>query len=392
MKTKHIYWGAMLLFIIATICCKKPYTPTIVSTDNHYLVVEGIINSGSDSTFITLSRTVKLSDNVNHTAELGARVTVESDQGGIYPLSELGKGTYASAGLNLDNSHKYHLHIITSDNKEYKSDDEAVKVTPPIDSVGYTIQSGGIQLYVNTHDPNNNTRYYRWDYQETWNFHAKYSSGLMSDGTKLVPRPVDKQIYTCWATDTSSTILLGSTKALVKDVVYQNPLTQITSTSEKLETKYSILIKQYALSSDAYKFWQSLKTNNEQLGTIFSVLPSELPGNIHCVTTPAEPVIGYISVGTVQQKRMFISEDQLPQNWYPVYPYECSLDSLLFCHGGTPCQNDVALFLIPLGSTEYAVFPITDKEDISVLGYVAADAQCADCTIRGVNKPPPFWK
>jgi hypothetical protein len=391
MKMKRIYLGAILLFIMAVICCKKPYAPTIVSTDSHYLVVEGVINAGQDSTFITLSRTVKLSDSVNHRAEPGARVTVESDQGAVYQLSELGKGVYASAGLNLDNSHKYHLHIITSDNKEYRSDDEAPKVTPPIDSVGYKVQADGIQLYVNTHDPNNNTRYYRWEYNETWNFHAKYGSGLMSDGTKLVVRPADKQIYTCWATDTSSTILLGSTKALVQDVVYQSPLTHIISTSEKLEAKYSILVKEYALSSDAYKFWQNLKTNNEQLGTIFSVMPSELPGNIHCISNPEEPVIGYISVGTVQQKRIFITEEQLPQTWFPVYPYECALDSLLFCHGPS-CQDDVAEFLIPLGSTQYVVLPITDKTGFVVIGYACSDAQCADCTIRGVNKPPPFWK
>jgi len=392
MKAKRIYFGAILLFIMAAICCKKPYAPTIVSTNNHYLVVEGIINSGSDSTFIKLNRTVKLSDSVNHMAELGARVTVESDQGAVYQLSELGNGIYASVGLNLDNSQKYHLHIITSDNKEYRSDDEVVKVTPPIDSVGYTVKSNGIQLYVNTHDPNNNTRYYRWEYSETWNFHAKYGSGLMSDGTKLIVRPVDKQIYTCWATDSSSTILLGSTKALAQDVVYQSPLTQIGSTSERLETKYSILVKEYSLTSEAYTFWQNLKTNNEQLGTIFSVMPSELPGNIHCVTNPSEPVIGYVSVGTVQQKRIFISEQQLPQTWFPVYPYDCTLDSLLFCHGVTPCQNDVADFLIPLGSKEYAVYPITDKTGVLILGYASADAECADCTIRGVNKPPQFWK
>jgi len=379
----------MLLFIIAAICCKKPYAPTIVSTDNHYLVVEGVINSGADSTFITLNRTVKLSDSVNHTAELGARVTVEGDQGAVYPLVEMGSGVYASAGLNLDNSHKYHLHIITSDNKEYRSDDEAVKVTPPIDSVGFTVKSDGIQLYVNTHDPNNNTRYYRWDYQETWNFHAKYSSGLVTNGTEMVLRPVDKQVYTCWGNRISSDILLGSTKALVQDVVYQNPLTQVASTSEKLETKYSILVKEYALTQEAYTFWQNLKTNNEQLGTIFSVMPSELTGNIHCVSNPAEPVIGYVSVGTVQQKRIFITQQQLPQTWFPVYPYDCKLDSMLFCDGPS-CENDVALFLIPLGSKEYAINAIYVKG--ALIGYLSSDKECSDCTIRGSNKQPPFWK
>ena len=379
------------LIIILTIIgngCKKPYAPQIAAVNTNYLVVEGVINAGQDSTFIKLSRTVTISGKVTSTPELGARLTVESDQGAVYPLVELGKGNYASVPLNLDNSHKYHLHIITSGGKEYVSDAEAIKPTPLIDSVGYTVQNNGIQLYANTHDPNNNTRYYRWGYAETWNFHAKYAAGFITDGTKLNFRTAAQQIFTCFASDTSNTIVLGSSSALVKDEIYQAPLTQIISTSEKIETKYSILVKEYALTKEAYSFWQNMKKNTEQLGSIFDAQPSEVPGNIHCITNQAEPVIGYVSVTTVQQKRIFINRDELPESWEAIYPYECSLDTLLYANKGG--QNDVALFLIPLGTTEFAVAPITSQ--LSILGYLSTDAQCADCTIRGTTKQPIFWK
>jgi hypothetical protein len=186
-------------------------------------------------------------------------------------------------------------------------------------------------------------------------------------------------------------VLLGSTAKLVNDVVYQQPLTQITSTSEKIEAKYSILVKQYALTSDAYNFWQNVKTNSEQLGTLFGPLPSEIPGNIHCVTTPSEQVIGYVSVTNVQQKRIFISNDQLPSSWRPEYPYECEIDTMLYCRGPTCGQNDIALFLLPIGTTEFAIVPYTSKTG-AALGYLAADAECADCTIRGTTKQPSFWQ
>jgi len=384
---KRVYLYTVFLFMMAIVCCKKPYAPNIVSSNTSYLVVEGVINAGSDSTIIKLNRTVKLSDSVNHAPELSARVTVEGDQGSVYQLAEVGNGVYVSAGLNLDNSHKYHLHIITVQGKEYLSDYEDVKPTPPIDSVGYIVQANGIQLYVNSHDPNNNTRYYRWDYQETWNFHARYPAAYITDGKQLLYRTQAQQIYTCFAGEASSDILLGSTKTLIQDVVYQQPLTQINSTSEKLETRFSILVKEYALSADAYNFWQNLKKNTEQLGSIFDAQPSEVPGNIHCVTTPSEPVIGYVSVGTIQQKRIFISETQLPQTWSPTYPYNCELDTLLYANKGG--QNDVALFLIPLGTTEFAVEPISSQN--TTLGYLSTDAQCADCTIRGTTKIPSFW-
>jgi hypothetical protein len=367
--------------------CKKPYLPPIINTSTNYLVVEGVINSGADSTVIKLSRTVNISGTVVANPELNAKVTVESDANTTYALQELGKGGYGSAGLNLDNSHKYHLHIFTSSGKEYLSDFEAVKTTPPIDSVGFIQQSNGINLYVNTHDPNNNTRYYRWDYTETWNFHAEYAAAYITDGTKLSIRTPAQQIYSCFAGNPSSNILLGSSAALAQDNIFQSPLTQIASTSEKLEAKYSILVKQYALSNDAYNFWQNLKKNTEQLGSIFDAQPSEVPGNIHCVTTPAEPVIGYVSVGTVSQKRIFISNTQLPLTWVPTYPYQCELDTFLYARQG---QNDVALFLIPLNYSALAITPVSINGN--ALGFFGADPECADCTIRGTTVQPPFWK
>jgi hypothetical protein len=369
--------------------CKKPYTPPAVTTSVNYLVVEGVINAAADSTIINLSRTVSVSGKIGSNAELGATVTVESDQNTAYPLQELGKGRYGSSALNIDPAHKYRLHIFTMGNKEYVSDLEPVKPTPPIDSVGFVQQDSGIQLYLNSHDPNNSTRYYRWEYNETWQFHAKYESLFITDGKQLHYRTPDQQIYYCFGNDTSSTILLGSTAALVKDVIYQAPLTQILSTSEKLETRYSIVVRQYALTGPAYSFYQNLKKNTEQLGSIFSAQPSEVAGNVHCVTVPSEPVIGYVSVTNVQQKRIFIDESQLPQNWFPTYPYTCTLDSLLLCHNS--CQDDVALFLIPLGSSELAIEPATDKFG-NLLGYLASDHECADCTIRGTTKQPVFWK
>jgi hypothetical protein len=383
------YACSILFFAMLTTDCKKPYTPPIVASNSNYLVVEGVINSGQDSTIINVSRTVNIADTIKANPELGAQVLVESDQNITYSIPEIGKGKYVSPALNLDNTHKYHLYIKTSDGKEYASDPEAVKPTPPIDSLGFITQSNGMQLYVNTHDDNNATRYYRWEYTETWNFHAKYQTGLITDGTKLIPRMAAQQIYTCYGNQASSTILLGSSAKLAKDVIYESPLTQVASTSEKLETKYSILVKQYALTSEAYNFWQNLKKNTEDLGTIFSTQPSEMSGNIHCITSPSEPVVGYISVTNVQQKRIFITNSQLPANWIAAYPYQCQLDSEMYCHGRI-CQNDVALFLLPLNTTEFAVISIEYQGVI--IGYLSTDAQCADCTIRGTTIQPSFWK
>jgi len=380
------FWTIIALSEI--VGCKKPYAPTITASNVSYLVVDGVINSGQDSTIIKLSHTVNISGNVNASPELNATVTVEDDQNATHPLSDAGQGKYVSAALNLDTTHKYHLHIRTAEGKEYLSDYEAVKYTPPIDSIGFTIKNTGVQLYVNTHDANNSTRYYHWDYSETWKFNTKYQALYITDGTKLRLRKSEEQIFTCFANDVSSTIILGSSANLSRDIIYQNPVTQIASTSEKLESKYSVLLKQYALTKDAFAFWQNMKKSSEELGTIFDAQPTSLKGNIHCVTNPSEPVIGYISVTNIQQKRIFISNDQLPSTWRTIYPYDCTADSLLF---GNSKPDVVDQFLIAIPPADFGLGPITDKSG-QLLGYVGANAQCTDCTIRGTVKQPDFWK
>ncbi len=374
--------------------CKKPYAPSITASNVNYLVVEGVISTGQDSTIIKLSRTVKLSGNASTNPELNAQVSVEDNKGNTFRMTELANGQYQLASLDFDKTANFRLRIITADSKIYLSDFVAEKDTPPIDSIGFIIQSDGVQLYANTHDPNNNTRYYRWDYVETWQFHAQYKSDFITDGQELVLRTAAQQIYSCFGNNNSSSITLGSSAKLQQDIIYQNPITQVPSTSEKLESKYSILVKQYALTADAFNFWQNLKKNTEQLGSIFDPQPSNLNGNIRCITNPTEPVIGYISVTNIQQKRIFIDNSQLPLAWRPSYPYQCEMDSNFFCAllGGGTCINEVELFLIPIGSAQLPIAQFSPPNGPGVLGFLGAGISCADCTIRGITKRPIFWK
>ncbi len=379
--------------LIGAMGCKVPYTPKISAVNSNILVVEGVINTGNDSTVIKLSRTVTLTTTSSVKPEVNAVVTVESSQGVVYTLNDLGNGNYSAGVLNLDNTQQYHLRIKTQDGAQYLSDFETVKNTPPIDSIGYTIQANGLQVYANTHDPNNATRYYRWDYAETWQFHAKYESDYVSDGTKIVARQPANQVYTCFSNNYSSTIVLGSSAALKQDVIYQQPLTQVVSTSEKLENRYSILVKQYALTKDEFDFWTNLKKNTEQLGGIFDPQPSNINGNIHCTTNPKTPVIGWIAVTNVQEKRVFIDNSKLPSAWVTSYPYDCSTDSNLFCREEQgQCLNDVLQNLIPLNSDIIPLTTIIVAPSPAVVGYTGSSVECSDCTIRGTTVQPAFWR
>jgi hypothetical protein len=393
-KMKKFAGIVISIITIIVYGCTKPYTPTSISTNANILVVEGFINTGADSTIIKLSRTVTITNKTTVNPETKSVVTVENAQGITYPLAETVKGTYVSPGLNLDNTKQYRIRIKTSSGKTYLSDLVNPKISPPIDSIGYTVTSAGVQIYTNTHDPNNNTRYYKYDFQETWQFHSAYQSLNITNGSAIVDRTPAQQNYFCFGNDYSTDILINSTAALSQDVVYQFPITSIPYFSEKIETKYSILLKQQALTSDAYAFWQNLRKNTEQLGGIFDAQPTELAGNIHNITDASEPVIGYMSAGTIQQKRIFIDRLSLPLSWKTAYPYTCSIDTNWFCNPkvGKPCQNDVALYLIPSGSSYVPLMPFFIGIAPTPTGYISSTIPCEDCTIRGAIKQPAFWR
>jgi hypothetical protein len=401
----------LLLVAIAAISCRKPYDPPAISKPNGYLVVEGAINSGADSTYIKLSRTINISSNAQISPELHAIVSVQGDQNTSYPLTERGNGKYSCAGLNLDNTHQYRLSIKTTDNKQYQSAYLPVLNSPPIDSISWDAKGAlnvpGVNIYVNTHDPSGKLLYYRWTYNETWAFHASFGSCCYTNGDTILARNnTTMNITDCWQSDTSSNIILGSSAKLSKDIILKAPVTQVVSTAEKLETTYSILVTQYALTPDAYNFYTNVRLTSQALGSIFDAEPSQINGNITCVSDPAEPVIGYIGVGATSTQRIFITNAQLP-SWVatPFYP-GCTLFYILGPGGPQLCClyndygfNEVNEYINYSSSSFFSgtsSLPLIPVAPIGLpgqppIGYTGTIRQCGDCTLRGSNKKPSFW-
>jgi hypothetical protein len=393
----RIYYIIFLLvfFSMSMLECRKPYDPPIIKSGKNYLVVECAINTGQDSTTLRLSHTVPISSpaGIGPTPVSDASATIESDAGATYPLNNIGDGYYSTGALNLSPIHKYRLKI-TAGGKDYQSDLVTAKNSQPIDNVNYKFTNTGIQINVNTHDPSNNSRYYRWDYEETWIIHSKYQSFEMLQATPadtVVPRPLDQQIYTCWLNQHSSSIVLASTAKLTQDIINDAHVTFISSNSEMLTERYSILVRQYTLTKEAYGYFDQLRKNTEGMGTIFDPQPTNLSGNIHCVTDPSEQVIGYVTAGSVTQKRIYINKEQLPggDGWSPDTPYgNCLMDTALYISKRIQGQNDVKAYIYP--GYEIPIIPIAPPGS-PILGFTASSPSCVDCTLRGTNKQPAFW-
>jgi len=95
-------------------------------------------------------------------------------------------------------------------------------------------------------------------------------------------------------------------------------------------------------------------------------------------------VLGYIGASSVEQKRIFISNDDLPYWNYKAYYAECS------------SAPDAIIGINKTQVHEYLVMPnhlYTLIDSVPGGGYTIAQNYCADCREHGgINQKPPFWQ
>ncbi|MDH7462381.1 DUF4249 domain-containing protein [Chitinophagaceae bacterium 26-R-25] len=370
--------------------CKEEYNVKIPSPGTGYLVVEGFANltPNSQST-IKLSRTTSLDSSYFYKTESGAIVLLFDDVNGAYNLFETSPGVYTSNAATLEPARKYRLRIVTRDQKEYNSTWVEGKMSPAIDSISWKQKSDGVQIYANTHDPQNKTIYYRWDYTETWQYNTILFSSIVYNPTTnaLDPRDLrNNDIHTCWISGNSTNIIVNSTERLANDVVFEKPLTFLSFSTNKLQNKYSILVNQYALTKDAYTYLDLMRKNTEQLGSIFDAQPSELNGNIHQLQDSTEIVVGFFYATSVQQQRMFVSRNQLQSYVYITTGYEsCREDTV------DNVPDKIREAFRPGPDVVIGVSPVYFGP--AIIAYTYTSNYCADCRARGGSTTKPaFWQ
>jgi hypothetical protein len=373
-----IKYFVLLIAITVFAQCVKPYNPPALQAKNNYLVVDGFINSGANQvSTIILSRTRSISDSVTETdPELGASIQIVSNDGEAYPLTETGNGNYQSAVLNLNTSKTYQLKIATSNSHHYHSDLVACANTPPIDSLTWQ-QTGDVNIYLYTHDPANNTHYYKWDYTETWEYKSPLQGYYVVKGDHIFVSDTTDQIDSCWQSALSTNILTGSSIALSDDVISQAPIATIPQNDERIFVRYSILVRQRGITADAYKYWGIVQKNSQDRGGLFDLQPGQLVGNVHSETDPTEPVIGFINASSQTEKRLFINHNEVT-DWNV---------------GADTCDHKS----IPQDPNDFSHYYYTDPDYtafyFSGSDIVIAQKICLDCTVHGgTNQRPPFWR
>ncbi|MEK7198883.1 MAG: DUF4249 domain-containing protein, partial [Bacteroidota bacterium] len=264
---KKIFAFSLLLLVAA---CREKYLPQLNEPTTGYLVVEGFINSGTGPTTIALTRSTKLDKLASVPKETHALVWVEGKTNrNSLRLLETSPGIYTNPQLSLNATDQYRLYIKTAAGKEYVSDYSVVRSTPDIDSISWRVENGGVQIYANTHDDLAKTKYYQFSYDETWEFTSTFRTQLKVYNDRFgsphhvgyrdsINASFDDKLFRCWKTNVPTNILISTTEKLTRDAVSLFPITYIERDSWKLSVRYSINLKEYALSQSGYRFLEQL--------------------------------------------------------------------------------------------------------------------------------------
>lgn len=378
---KNIYIGIVLLIsIIAAKGCITPFEPEEIKAIDNMIVIEGNILQ-NDITRVMISRSLTL--NAENVIDYISKATVwvENQNGVRYMGYETKQGKKIEYQINTNGINpalKYKLCVIIG-SKRYESDLIPVLSSPPIDSIGFNVDTvkRSVTFYVNTKDPSNNTKYYKWNFTEDWEFKSQYMSFVRYDrnADKVFEIDQDDNRYYCWGKGVSSSILIATTSNLSQDNVYQKPLVSMGSSDLRVNFLYSMELIQMAITRDAYIYWENIRKNSDDIGGIFAPQPSEIGGNIRCVTTPSERVLGYISASKVSKKRIFASADDIK-----IYENPTSCDPVV-----VNAENPIPLK--ELWDTGYDIAYYSDMDNESMW----AIKKCVDCRIMGTKVKPWFW-
>lgn len=362
-----------LLFLAMTLgvpACIDPFNPPEINNPENYLVFDGYINAnGTDTSRVRLSRTLNIHDNYQIQYEPGAEVQVEGENGQIYPLvRDLNTpGDYYLTPQQFNIQQRYRVRIDLRQ-KIYESEWQRFTISPPIDSVTYQRRDrDGVQVYVHTHDDTDNSRFYKWTFDETWEYGVPLYSALELVDDEVVDRMV--AVDRCWTGGVATNINIFTSATLSRDLVRYHPVTYVAANTGKLLRGYSILVHQQVLTREAYDYWAELSKNNETNGSIFDPFPSQLTGNIRSVSDPDEKVFGFFGGGVVESQRIFIRE------YLGIAPQCPGTDTLTLSELRE--SSDLIAHELPEGPGN----------------YVTASASCLDCRVfGGTIVRPDFWR
>ena len=375
-------WSSVLvccLFVVGLTKCVTPYTPNLTTNIDESLVVEAYIIAPTGSS-IKISRIKGLQDDGDYNRVSNAQVTIISDRGDIIATArerESGTGEYVIDNpLAFVAGTMYALDIVVG-SEHIQSLFEEPLITPEIDELDWATKSDGYELDIllSTHDPLQKTECYLWRYDEEWEYTARIPVSERWDPNRrdVFPNTPTDNVYYCWDKSPYASLIFEDVRALRDGILKDKVIITHKSGGTRFSVLYSILVKQYAIPYEAYKYYENLEKNATSTGGLFAPQPTDLKGNIVNLTNPDESVIGYALIAKETSKRLYIDVMDVIRMKEPI---------------GERCLDVTSRFRSPEEAYRdgWGIYEYIDGS------YTYLRRECLDCRLLGGSKKKPdFW-
>lgn len=411
----------IILMVLVTSCVEE--IPLETENFESILIIEATITNEFKKQEILLSRSFKF-DSIPE-KESNAAVKVNDDTANTYIFTEAEPGVYKSqTTFAAQPNRNYSLSILTSDGREYGSTNKQLTQSTSIDNLYVERDfnengNEGVSVYLDSYDPTGNSKYYRHEYEETYKIIAPLYSPreLISNGVQF---PIlendtfqydtieliidllvelkfrDQQEQVCYKTVKSNTFILENTEAYIEDKLEKYRVRFLNRDSYTIMHRYSILVRQYVQSREAYAFYETLNSFSES-ETVFSEnQPGFLEGNVFSVENKNENVFGFFEVASVDEKRIYFNYSDLFVNEsQPDFYIECDEFFTPVLIREDFAHNWISSPLVDAINDGYQFYDENDVEVSSPFSYAPFRLvlePCGDCTFLGNNNVPDFWE
>jgi hypothetical protein len=236
------------------------------------------------------------------------------------------KGTYLSSTKFAGKvGGSYTLNIETSDGKKYQSTQETMKAAPEIENLitRFEIQDNyakgdarraGFNIYLDFQDPATVGDNYQWSWKhyERANICETCVGGSydFNKNTCVMPKiPSEKTLSykcdgDCWDITLSTDLNILSDSYLNGQRITGKMVARIPFDGI---SPYYLQLEQRAITANSYNYYQTLKTQTQNNGTLFDV-PAEtrFSFNIKSLTNSQEKILGVFDVFSVRKKIFYI--------------------------------------------------------------------------------------
>lgn len=313
MQVMHKY-SLLILGFIVLLSCKKVYEPDI-NNDKSALVIQGLMTNIPGQLSVRITKAVPYDSADSYLPVRHANVFIYDDLWNMVMLTDNGFGIYENSDAKCVPGRKYFLKVSAPDGNTYESSLQSLPQKMFQDSI-----------YANAVVQDTYVQTSSGDYLKTQVRGMETFTDLRSTSTEFpkvrydvrytvlyvyIPPgvPMPPTVY-CWKTFNPNSMINVTSSKFDKAVglAPKHNLAFFRTTMYEYDQREGVAlagwllhVKKYSMNSEAHQFYLKAKSQLEASGKIFDPVPSQVLGNMKCVTDPKKLVFGFFEVSYAEQ-------------------------------------------------------------------------------------------